>query len=160
MPFFTNTLIGVGHICDVDCKFLFTKKDVAVISPGGKTVFTGWRENNLPKLWRFALKTNGQERIQEIIDTTTNLIAPAAHNAYDLPSLEALVRYMHAAAGFPVKFTCLRAMKKVNFATWPGLTYSNAEKYCPQSVENLKGHMVQSSQEVRSTKKDKHKNKK
>ena len=109
-----------------------------VISPKGKTILTGWRENTLPKLWRFALKTNGQE----IIYTTTNLIAPAAHNAYDLPSLEALVKYMHAAAGFTVKSTWLRAIKKGNFATWPGLTYSNAAKYCPQSVEALKGHMV------------------
>ena len=65
---------------------------------------------------------------------------------------------MHATAGFPVKSIWLRAIKKRNFATWPGLTYSNAAKYCPQSVETLKGHMVQSSQGVRSTKKEKHKN--
>ena len=33
---------------------------------------------------------------------------------------------MHAAAGFLVKSTWLRAIKKENFATWPGLIYSNA----------------------------------
>ena len=33
MPSFTNTLIGIGPICDADCKILFTKKDVGVISP-------------------------------------------------------------------------------------------------------------------------------
>ena len=65
---------------------------------------------------------------------------------------------MHAAAGFPVKSTWLKAIKKRNFATCPVLTYSNAANYCPQSVENLKFHMVQSSQGVRSTKKEKHKN--
>ena len=72
-------------------------------------------------------------------------------NAYDLPSLEALVRYMHAAAGFPVKSTWIKAIKKENFATWPGLTYSNTSNYCPQSVETLKVHMVQSSQGLQST---------
>ena len=34
-----------------------------------------------------------------------------------------------------------------------GLTYNNAAKHFPQSVETLKGHMVKSSQGVRSTKK-------
>ena len=109
---------------------------------------------NLPKLWRFSLKPNGEGKM----DTTTNLITPAAHNAYDLPSLKALVIYIHAAAGFPVKSTWLKAIKKGNFATYPGLTYSNAAKYCTQSVDTLIGHMVQSSQGERSTKKKKHKN--
>ena len=39
------------------------------------------------------------------------------------------------------------------FNSWPGLNYNNAAKYCPQSIETMKGHMVQSSQGVRSTKK-------
>ena len=59
MPSFTNTIFGVGPICDADCKVLFTKKDVVVISPEGKTILTGWREKTLPKLWSFYLKTNG-----------------------------------------------------------------------------------------------------
>ena len=76
--------------------------------------------------------------------TTTSQKTPAAISAYDIPSIRALVRYMHAAAGLPVKSTWLREIKKVNFETWPGLTYSNAAKYCPHAVEAIKGHMVQS----------------
>ena len=63
---------------------------------------------------------------------------------------------MHAASGFPVKSTCLQAIKKWNFESWPVLTYTNTAKYCPHSVETLKGHMVQSSQGVISTNKTKH----
>ena len=74
MPSFTNTLIGVGLICDAYCKVLFVKKDVVVISPEGKNILTGWREKNLPKLWRFSLNSTEQGKI----DTTTNLITPAA----------------------------------------------------------------------------------
>ena len=88
--------------------------------------------------------------------TTTNQKSPAAHSAYDLPSIEDLVLYMHAAAGFPVKSTWLKAIKKENFETWPGLTYTNSVKYFPHSVETIKGHMVQPSQGVRSTKKTVH----
>ena len=33
MPTFTNTLIGVGPICDADCTVVFKKEDVTVLSP-------------------------------------------------------------------------------------------------------------------------------
>ena len=81
--------------------------------------------------------------------TTTSL---KAFSAYDLPSVEALVRYLHAGAGSPVKDTWLKAIKAGNYATWPGLTLQNATKYCPVPIETLKGHMVQTRQNIRSTK--------
>ena len=57
-PSFTNTLIGVGTICDPNCTIIFKKKYVTVLSPEGKTILTGWREKKMPRLWRFALKPN------------------------------------------------------------------------------------------------------
>ena len=63
---------------------------------------------------------------------------------------------MHAAAGFPVKSAWLKEIKNGNFESWPGLTYNNAAKYLPHSVETLKGHMVKYSQGVISTKKNKY----
>ena len=142
MPAFTNTLIGVGPIFDADCTVVFKKKDVTVISPKGEPILQGWREENLPRLWRVAL---GSNKIQKEPYTTTSQKIPEASNVYDLPSMEALVRYMHAAAGSPVRYTWLKAIKNGNFNSWPGLNYNNAAKYCPQSIEKLKGHMVQSS---------------
>ena len=61
--------------------------------------------------------------------TTTNQKGPEAHSVYDLPSVEALVHYMHAASGFSVKSTWLKSIKHGNFDSWPGLTYKNAAKY-------------------------------
>ena len=49
---------------------------------------------------------------------------------------------MYTSAGFPVKSTWLKAIKKGKFVTWPGLTYSNAAKYFTHTVETIKGHMV------------------
>ena len=46
----------------------------------------------------------------------------------------------------------LVAIKAGYFASWPGLTYKNAAKYCPVSVETLKGHMTHTRQGARSTK--------
>ena len=73
-------------------------------------------------------------------------------SAYDLPSVEALVRCFHAATGFHVRNTWLQAINLGNFASLPGLNYGNASKSFPITDETLKGHMVQVRQGVRSTK--------
>ena len=44
MPTFTNTLIGVGPICDTDCTVVFKKEDVTVLSPKGEPILQVWRE--------------------------------------------------------------------------------------------------------------------
>ena len=75
-----------------------------------------------------------------------------AYSAYDLPSTYSLVQYFHAADGFPVSTTCLKAIKTGNYRTWPGLTLANATSYCPSSYETIKGHISQPIQGVRSTK--------
>ena len=75
-----------------------------------------------------------------------------AYSAYDLPSVEALVRYFHAAAGFPVRTTWLNAIKVGNSRTWPGLILADATAYYPSAYETIKGHIVQSRQGARSTK--------
>ncbi|KAL7538829.1 hypothetical protein ACHAWF_008258, partial [Thalassiosira exigua] len=75
-----------------------------------------------------------------------------AFSAYDLPSVEAFVRFFHAATGFPVRDTWLRAIKNGNYDSWTGLTYNNAARYCPNADKTLKGHMTQCRQGVRSTK--------
>ena len=62
---------------------------------------------------------------------------------------------MHEASGFLVKSTWLREIKIGNFEFWTGLSYSNMSKYCPRAVGTMKGHIVQSSQGVKSTKKKK-----
>ena len=109
MPYFTNTLIGVGPIYDANCTVVFKKKDVTLLSSEVKTILTGWRKKKLPRLWRFTLKKNNNL----ITDyTTTNQTTPAEHSAYDLPIIESLVRYMHASSGFPVKSTWSKQPKR------------------------------------------------
>ena len=108
MPAFTNTLIGVGPICDADFTVVFKKEYITVLSPKGEPILQGWREDKLPRLWRVALSPFKK---QKGIYTTTSQNKPEANNVYDIPSMEALVRYMHAAAGFPVRSTWLKVIK-------------------------------------------------
>ena len=71
--------------------------------------------------------------------------------AYDLPSVPALIAYLHAAAGYPVKTTWLHAIKRGAYNTWPGLTYTAVLRYCPGAGETCLGHMAQPRQHIRPT---------
>ena len=103
------------------------------------------------KLWRIAIVSD-EERQSPHHSHGGDVVSLQAYSAYDLPSVEALVRFFHAAAGYPVKATWLKAIKAGYYNTWPGLTYGNVSKYCPAAVPTTKGHMTQVRQGVRSTK--------
>ena len=83
-------------------------------------------------------------------DHKTNTLQ--SFSAYNIHSMEELIRYFHAAAGFPVHNTWLKSTKAGNLESCPGLNYQNAAKAFPITNETLKGHMVQVRQGIRSTK--------
>jgi hypothetical protein len=76
----------------------------------------------------------------------------AAMSVYELPSTKEVVRFLHAALGFPTKATLLTAIRNGNLVTFPALNVSNVSKHFPESDETQKGHMKQSKQGVGSTK--------
>ena len=76
----------------------------------------------------------------------------AINNVYELRSQAELVRFFHAAAGFPTKATWIRAIKRGFYASWPGLTEKAVHKHFPESEETQKGHMKAQKPGVRSTK--------
>ena len=112
VPSLHHTFIGLGPICDANCKVIFTKNNVIIYDQGGLLILTGWMEKNGDRLWRIALTPMPEElpTMPNIADHT-NI---RAYSAYDLPSVEALVWYFHAAARFPVRTTWLNAIKVGN----------------------------------------------
>jgi hypothetical protein len=76
------------------------------------------------------------------------------HNMNELPSIEpTTIRYLHAAAGFPVEETWLKVIQRDNYNSWPLINITNVARYFPESEEMQKGHMHGQRQGVRSTKK-------
>eukprot|EP00956_Cyclotella_meneghiniana_P011679 scaffold16433_cov32-Cyclotella_meneghiniana.AAC.5 len=114
---------------------------------GYTTIFHPYQEGcrNEAGLWTVPLKDEATSSQHLDIDK-------AAMNVYDLPSTEEVVRFLHAALGFPTKATLLTAAKNGNLVTFPGLTPENINKHFPESDETQKGHMRRSRQGVRSTK--------
>ena len=127
MPGFQENLVGTGPICDADYSVTFTKEAVSIYSPKGHRVLMGWRETEAPRLWRMSLLPE-ERNTPDITAPNAQQSTLKAFSAYNLPSVEALIRYFHAASGFLVQYTWMRAIKAGNFDSWPGITYYNATK--------------------------------
>ena len=96
---------------------------VTVYSRDDDVLLRGWRETRGSRLWQFALCPKGNTNLPAASPTV-----PVAMNSHDLPSVCALIRYLHACARFPVRSTWLAAIKAVNFVSRAGLTYTNTSK--------------------------------
>jgi hypothetical protein len=64
-----------------------------------------------------------------------------ANNAYNLPLITNTVKYLHAAAGFPVEETWIKAIKHGNYNTWPTITPTTVQCHFPELDKTQKGHM-------------------
>ena len=104
-------------------------------------------------MWRFPICNlrEGETLLNQNESKIYSNIA-VANNIYNLPSIEAVVRYLHATAGFPIKQTWCQAIAKGNYTTWLGLTLDVVRKYCPQAEETSMGTMSQIRKNIRSTK--------
>ena len=126
MPGFHHNLLGIGEFCDADCKVLFTKTSVTIFDNKGEPVITVWRDKNGPKLRNISLLPNEDDSPVPNQAKHTTL---GVYNTYDLPSVSALVRYFHAASGYPLRSTLMNGIKAVNYASYLGLTYNIAARY-------------------------------
>ena len=79
----------------------------------------GWRETAGAKLWHISLRPDLRPDLAKCLPSNEDTKADSkekqatleAFSAYDLPSVEDLVIYFHAAVGYPVRDTCLKATK-------------------------------------------------
>ena len=153
-----NSLLSVCKLSDAGYTTIFHPGDGGVtvhwhdnvfIRVSKEAVLQGWRDKS--GLWRVPIK----EKVGNQNTDTPLLQRPATNKAvfiaHDLPSTEKMIRYLHAALGFPTKWTMLRAIKKGWLVGWPGLTVENVNKWFPESDETQAGHMKQQRQGVRST---------
>ena len=62
-------------------------------------------------------------------------VAETAMNVYELPSTKEVVRFLHAALGYPTKATLLTAAQNGNLVTFLGLTPENIKHHFPESDE-------------------------
>jgi hypothetical protein len=151
---------GYVTIFDRDKVNIYDQRDT-VITVSQSAILRGWREQGTNDLWRIPLipvvRNNNTDTIivkRPPSEYLPNRPAPseAIHNVYELKTQPELIRYLHAAAGFPTKPTWYKAVKNGQFVSWPGLTAAAVAKHFPESEETIKGHARKTRRGLHSTK--------
>jgi hypothetical protein len=102
----------------------------------------GWRDDN--GLWRVPIKEGDTRDTVKNENTDTLLIqrpppSQAFQNVYKLSSNKRVVKYLHAALGFPTKATMLNAVRKNWLVGWPGLTVESVNNFFLSPTKLRKG---------------------
>ena len=172
VPGIHNSLLSTGKFADANYISIFDKDEVniydatnTVITVSRGAILRGWRDNAIG-LWRIPLVSDVQNFNTE---TTLSNLSPqellatsppppplanpeeTINNVYELKTTPELIRYYHAAAGFPTQPTWIKAIKNNQFASWPGLRVDAARKHFPESTETWKGHGRKIKSGLRST---------
>ena len=170
VPGITNSLLSTSKLADDNYITIFDKDKVEIFDATNTKVIT----TRGAIIRGFRCPITGLHRVplvptNEITNLNTDTIlcsrppteylrnrpppTEAINNVYELRTQAELVRYFHAAAGFPTQATWIRAIKRGFFASWPGLTEKAVRKHFPESEETQKGHMKAQKSGIRSTKK-------
>ncbi len=153
----TNSLVSVPKLAEAGYTTVFHPENIGVtihepnsldIHMHKKAILQGWRDRS--GLWR--LNSPKKNTVEDLIKAKTPCNEHAG-NVYRLPSISQSVKFLHAAAGLPLKQTWITAIKNGHYNTWPGLTAKAVCQNFPGgSLETQKGHMKKQCQNVRSTK--------
>jgi hypothetical protein len=136
LPGLTKSLLCINKMAENGYTTIFRpgnegvmihKKGTLTIPTSEPSVLQGCKKRGA-NLWTVSAPATNDER-KEVA------------NVYNLPSISQSIKYLHAAAGYPVKDTWIKAITAGNYTTWPGLTAPAVQKHFPKSDETQKGHM-------------------
>ena len=68
---------------------------------------------------------------------TTQQSRLLSNNVYEITKAKELVTFLHAALGYPVVDTWVKAIQNNQYATWPGLTSALVYKHLPKFNSKL-----------------------
>ena len=94
----------------------------------------GYREADGNRMWRIPLRTTAtiarvkddgtimynSETQRQRLDHKLAELSHVANNVYELPTIAQAIRYLHAACGFPVKSTWIKATISRGEIMWAG----------------------------------------
>jgi hypothetical protein len=146
VPNLHSSLISVSKMAEHGYIAVFDKKEARIydettttITTSGEPIIvaprcdeTGLWKMNLDLDYKILGHTSSNQFIAGV---------DVANTIYDLPNSHQLLRYFHAAAGFPTKESFTDAVRAGNYATWPGLTTTLISKHFPDSDETQKRRM-------------------
>jgi hypothetical protein len=139
VPGLHSTLVSVPKLADAGYTTVFSRKGVAIYddhtttTTADKPPILEANRCDLTGLWKLPLHPEGIAANREPpYNEAINVI-------FDFPSACQNFLWYHAAAGFPLKETFIRAVCNGNYATWTKLTIQLIHKYMPDLDETAKG---------------------
>jgi hypothetical protein len=139
----THSLISLGQLCDNGCTARINK-DIINVDYEGSVVITGKRSEETT-LWH----------MDYIPQTTKDKLFPYyAGVAVGTYTTANIIAFFHAAMFSPAIDTLYKALQNGYITGIPGVSAKALRKYPPFSAATIKGHLDQTRQNIRSTKKD------
>ena len=127
----------------LDVKCLLTKNEITNLL-NDITILKGCC-NHTNQLWEVDLKTLQSPHPFTNYDTMLN-------NVFRVSSKPSISAYLHAACGYPMRSTWLKAIKKVFFFhSWPFLTYDLIQKHLQHLFVTSNDHLRQTPRNLQST---------
>ena len=152
-----NALLSINKFAKANYVTVFMLEEVNIfdgmqtrITSTHQPIVIGWRDP-VTGLWKIPKKNEQKERSMKNTtpnNSNTNQTTEEVQQVNELPNTKQLIRYYHAAAGFPTKSTWLEAIKAWFYTRWLILTATAVMKHYPESYETQKGHMHQNKKGV------------
>ena len=95
-------------------------------------ILKGWRCKTTG-LWRVPLTPVPLDEKEDTIVLNRPNPTHAINSAYELPSTEQLIRYLHACAGYPTRETWVKAIRAGNYVSWPCVTVKRVNNFYPET---------------------------
>ena len=102
-------------------------------------------------MWFINLKPHQRVPSSLNLSSTPSSTHAVLNYAHNIKSIKNLIKFYYRCCYSPVISTWKTTMRKSFFATWPGLTCDDVDKYLDKSIATVKGHLRQTQQGVRST---------
>ena len=137
-----SVLISIGVLCDAGCSGHFYARECFIYYQG-KVVLYGTRQGGA-SLWHLAPAP--KHSVNHLANATRPAFLPSSTKSKDV------VAFMHAALGYPVISTLLKAVDKGYVHGFPGLTSRTLRLHPPFHQATVKGHQAHTRKNVQSTK--------
>jgi hypothetical protein len=133
LPGLTKSLLSVNKMAENGYTTIFQpdNEGVTIHKKGTLTIMT-----SEPLVLQVCKKKGA--KLWTVSAAATDNECKKVANVYDIPSINQTIKYLHAAAGYPVEDTWVKAINVGNYSTWPGLTATAARKHFPESMKPKK----------------------
>jgi hypothetical protein len=126
-PQLAHALLPIGQLCNHGCTATFTA-DAVSVHCNGSILLTGYSDPGT-RLWKIPMNSTTVAP-----PTSPSPMQPKPHralSAYHTSTQPDLIAFLHAAAGYPVPSTWIKAIDKGHYSTRPALLRKQSENICP-----------------------------